>query len=117
MKRSEAREILMHIVFQMEAQNDCSLELKDLLISDRKIPENHRDYINAGFNAAKDNLDEIDRAINESSNNWTVKRMPKTDLAIARLATAEILYMDDIPDSVAINEAVDLAKKYGGKES
>ena len=117
MKRSEAREILMHIVFQMEAQNDCSLELKDLLISDRQIPENHREYISAGFNAAKDNLNEIGRAINESSNNWSVKRMPKTDLAIARVATAEILYMDDIPDSVAINEAVDLAKKYGGKES
>lgn len=43
--------------------------------------------------------------------------MPKTDLAIARVATAEILYMDDIPDSVAINEAVDLAKKYGGQGS
>ncbi|HUM56649.1 MAG TPA: transcription antitermination factor NusB [Bacillota bacterium] len=117
MKRSEARETLMHIVFQMEAQNDCSLELKDLLISDRKIPENHREYISAGFNSVKENLDEIDSAINNSSNNWSVKRMPKTDLAIARVATAEILYMDNIPDSVAINEAVDLAKKYGGQGS
>jgi N utilization substance protein B len=43
--------------------------------------------------------------------------MPKVDVAILRLATVELLYMDDIPDAVAINEAVDMAKKYGADES
>ena len=59
----------------------------------------------------------IDEKINEYSNKWNTTRMPKVDLAILRLAAVELMYMDDIPDAVAINEAVDMAKKFSSDES
>ena len=62
-------------------------------------------------------LDSLDARINAASKNWAVDRMARVDLAILRLAAAEIFYLDDIPDSVSVNEAVELAKKFGGEDS
>jgi len=60
----------------------------------------------------------IDRLIEETSDNWTLSRMPLVDRNILRLAVWEMLYRDeDVPDSVAINEAVEMAKVYGGEDS
>jgi len=59
----------------------------------------------------------IDETIAEVSENWTVSRMPFVDRNILRLATYEILYDTEVPPSVAINEAVELAKVYGGEDS
>jgi len=61
--------------------------------------------------------DEIDDAIGSTSKHWTVSRMPLVDRNILRLATYEILYCDSIPVSVSINEAVEMAKTYGGEDS
>lgn len=62
-------------------------------------------------------IEELDRRINEAAEGWTTKRMSRTDLTVLRLALYEILFRDEIPDKVSINEAVDIAKKYGGAES
>ena len=56
-------------------------------------------------------------AIRKHSKRWSISRIPKTDLAVLRLAVCEILFMKDIPDSVAINEAVELARAYGEENS
>lgn len=63
-----------------------------------------------------DNIDVIDEKIKEFALGWTIERLTKVSLSILRIAICEILYMDDIPESVSINEAVELAKKYAGKE-
>jgi len=55
--------------------------------------------------------------LEEASENWRVERMAESDLAVLRLAIAEMKYMEDVPESVAINEAVNLSKKYGGENS
>ena len=60
---------------------------------------------------------EIDQKINDTAKGWRIDRMSKVDLSILRLAVFELLYDDDIPEGVAINEAVELAKSYGGDES
>lgn len=60
---------------------------------------------------------ELDQAINEAAEGWNTKRMGKVELTILRLALFEIRYDEEIPDKVAINEAVELAKKFGGDES
>lgn len=117
MTRSEAREVLMHILFQMDAQDDCSDELRDLLLAGKSIPEQHQTYINTIFAIVKDHLPELDDRINRHSDKWATSRMPKTDLAILRLATAEIVYADDIPSAVSIDEAVEMSKKYGSDGS
>jgi transcription antitermination protein NusB len=117
MTRSEAREVLMHILFQMDAQDDCSDELRDLFLSGKTIPQQHQEYINTIFALVKEHLNELDDRINRNSDKWATTRMPKTDLAVLRLATAEIVYAADIPAAVAIDEAVEMSKKYGSDSS
>ena len=63
-----------------------------------------------------DNLEDIDARLTATSENWALDRMPFVDRAILRLATYEMVYEDDVPVSVAINEAVELAKVYGGED-
>lgn len=60
---------------------------------------------------------EVDEAIGTTSKHWVISRMPVVDRNILRLATYEILFCDSIPDSVSINEAVEMAKVYGGEDS
>lgn len=117
MNRSEARELMMQLLFQMEAQNEYSFEMKEKFLQDKKDMKVQRNYFDRLFDMIVKNKDEIDRMIDESSVNWKISRMNKVDLAISRLASAEMLYMEDIPASVAINEAIILAKKFGTEDS
>jgi len=116
MNRGEAREPLMQLLFQMEIQHDYSEELKNKWLENIPKTKNQIDYINGIFSKVTENIDTIDTAINNNSNKWQVSRMPKVDLSILRLAVAEILFEEDIPKEVAINEAVNLAKKYSTEE-
>ena len=59
------------------------------------------------------NAEEIDASIQNNTPDWTISRLPKVSLAILRLAVSEIKYIDEVPNGVAVNEAVELAKKYG----
>lgn len=62
------------------------------------------------------NAEEIDASIQSNTPDWTISRLPKVSLAILRLAVSEIKYIDEVPNGVAVNEAVELAKKYGTNE-
>ena len=117
MSRKEARELLMQLLYQMELMNDHSTETKDAYLEKNFKEKGHKDYAAQLLELVLSKKDEVDAKINEHSNKWTTSRMPKVDVAILRLATVERLYMDDIPDAVAINEAVDMAKKYSADES
>lgn len=64
-----------------------------------------------------DKSDELDKAISAKSPNWSISRMAKIDLAIIRLAAFELIYREDIPKNVTINEAIEIAKKFGSEES
>ena len=116
MNRKEAREEVMKYIFQMEAQKDFSKESADKFLSAGSFGP-QKDYAKTIIENMCDNQDKIDTAINDQSNGWPVARMAKTDLAIIRLAACEILFVSDVPKSVAINEAVELAKIYGGDQS
>ena len=74
-------------------------------------------YISEKFQRVAELLPEIDARLNEGSLGWKTSRMSKVDLSILRLAVYELLYDDTIPTGVAINEAVEMAKKYGGEDS
>ena len=76
-----------------------------------------KEYASRLMGAVLGNLEEIDKKLSIYSKRKSIKRMAKVDLAIARLGAGEILYMEDIPGAVAINEAVDMAKKYSADES
>ena len=72
-------------------------------------------YAKELFEGVDSKIEELDEVINTYSKGWKTNRLPKVNLAILRLAIYEIKYVDDVPASVAINEAVELAKKYSGE--
>lgn len=116
MARTGERENLMKMIYQMGVQEDFSAEEYEkftALQADSQITE----YFVNGYRAAASNLKEIDELIDRYSVRWKTSRLPKVDLAILRLALAEICYLTDIPVSVTINEAVELAKKYSTEKS
>ncbi|HZK72065.1 MAG TPA: transcription antitermination factor NusB [Clostridia bacterium] len=119
MRRTEARELLMQLLFQMEAQNDFSRQAKDSFAEFYLDNSSQVPYFNKIFDAFFDNRVAIDNKINETSSNWSTSRMAKVDLAVIRLCITEMLFVteEDIPIAAAINEAVVIAKKFGGEES
>jgi len=116
MNRKEARESVMRYVFQMDAQKDFTVESADKFLKDNNF-QSQKEYAKAVIHNLCLNQETIDSTINENSKGWPTSRMAKTDLAIIRVAACEILYVDDVPKSVAINEAVELSKVYGGDQS
>ena len=81
------------------------------------IKEEDKKYLTGKVDAILSHLESIDAEINDKSVGWKTSRMAKVDLAILRLAVYEIRYEEDIPEKVSINEAVELAKKYGTDDS
>ena len=75
------------------------------------------DYAGLLLGGIVEHLDEIDSWISDTAQNWTLERMPLVDRNIIRLASYEVAFCDDIPTGVAINEAVEIAKSYGGDDS
>lgn len=74
------------------------------------------DYALKLIAGVEDNAEELDGIISGAAKNWTLARMPVMDVAIIRIALFEMLYVDDVPVSVSINEAVELAKRFGGED-
>ena len=105
----------MQLVYQMDITNDFNVS--DLSIVDENIKAAGMKQASETLAAVQDHHDEIDRIISDNLDRWSLERIAKTDLAILRTAVAEMLYVDSIPVSVSINEAVNLAKKYGDDRS
>ena len=116
MTRNEAREILMQMMYEMDTAKSMNKEAASLLAEER-LAGNHIERGKALLINIIDNLDAIDEEINKFSKSWKTNRMPKVDLAVIRLAVGEMKYAEDVPDAVAINEAINLAKKYSTDQS
>ena len=121
MSRSKLREKVFRLVFRVAFNNQEELEQQaSFFFEDEEqegMTEKEQQQVQEKFNSIVEHLDEIDRQINEKSTGWNVSRLGKVELAILRLAVYEIVYDEAIPGSVAINEAVELAKKYAAEES
>ena len=120
MSRRILREQLFKLLFRIEfndreeMQEQCAFFFDDI---DNPIEEKDMEVIQKKFDLILQKIAEIDEQINATAKGWTTDRMGKVDLTIIRLAVYEILYDDDVPTGVAINEAVELAKKFGRDES
>ncbi len=86
-------------------------------MEEQEIKDADAQYISVKSNKIIEKLDELDEMINKRAKGWTTQRMAKVDLTILRLAVYEIVFDDDVPTGVAINEAVELAKRFGQEES
>lgn len=114
MTRREAREEAFILIFEKQFNLADTNEILEIAAEVRDLKPNT--YIKTVFNGVYENVDSIDNIISENAIGWKIGRISKVTLCILRLAIFEIKFMDDIPVSVSINEAVELAKKYATKE-
>ena len=114
MTRKQAREEAFILVFEKEFNSDSVSDILEMAVEVREIEPD--DYIKEVFFGVFDNLEVIDDTISENAVGWNIKRISKSALAVLRLAIYEIKFVDSIPVSVSINEAVEIAKKYATKE-
>ncbi len=119
MSRRELREQIFKMLFRIEFHESEEMEEQMGLFmeEEKRVSEEEDAYIRNKYGKIVEHLEEIDGAINEKAKGWKTTRMAKVDLALMRLAVYEILMDEDIPAGVAINEAVELAKKYGTDDS
>jgi N utilization substance protein B len=118
MKRRRAREYALQLLFQLDITGDrLSDELLDEFWEGNKEDSEVRDFADSIVRGTIGHLDTIDSLIRDATEHWELERMPVIDRNILRAATYELLYRPDIPPSVAINEAIELAKKYSTEDS
>lgn len=120
MGRHEQREQVFKLLFRVEFNipEDMPEQIK-LFMEDNEgvMYQKDADYIEARFAKIQEKLPEIDKLLNDNTEGWDTTRMGKVELTVLRLAVYEIVYDEEIPDSVAINEAVEIAKEYGQQNS
>ena len=120
MSRRELRERIFKLLFRVEFnQREEMSEQTELFFEEEEnqTGAEDTDYITGKLNGILERLEEIDDALNDKVEGWNTLRMGKVDLTILRLAVYEILFDEEIPTGVAINEAVELAKKFGQDSS
>lgn len=114
-ERTRARRVALQVLYASEIADVSPVELES---SGAILDEcgTYTDYARRLAEGVEEHLDEIDDWLDEASENWRLDRMPAVDRALLRLATFEMLYVDEVPLSVSINEAVELAKEFGGAD-
>ena len=120
MSRRELREQIFKLLFRVEFnEKDAMTEQIQLFFQqdEEPISEKKQEEITQKYEKIVECLEEIDGIIEQTATGWTISRMGKVDLTILRLAVYEMKMDEEIPVSVAINEAVELAKKFGQDES
>ncbi|NLL00273.1 MAG: transcription antitermination factor NusB [Clostridiales bacterium] len=119
MTRREIREHIFLMLFRKDFHNSQDLlEQVEIYLSQlEEATIEERAYLDKRFSAILEKLTEIDKMLSTSASSWTLDRMGKVELTVLRLAVYEMHFDEDIPVKVAINEAVELAKGFGGDET
>ena len=118
MSRKKARDNAFKCIYELEFGKDENLDkILEYCYEENEDKPSEIEYIDMVVRGVKENLEEIDKIILSKLKNWSLDRIAKIDLAILRLAIYEIKYLDDIPEKVSANEAVELAKIYGNNDS
>lgn len=118
-KRTKAREFALQVLYQIDITNDKREACLEDFWKNRETEteKSVKDFTEILIAGVIGHRDEIDNIISDAAENWELKRMATVDRNILRAATYELLFMPDIPPKVAINEAIDIAKKYGDQNS
>lgn len=114
MSRSELREHVFRMLFRIEFNNEEEMKEQESLYFELldEITEDDQEYIIDKYSKIVEKMEEIDGLLNQISEGWKTTRMNRVDLTILRLAAYELKWDETVPTGVAINEAVELAKKY-----
>jgi transcription antitermination factor NusB len=118
-KRTVSREFALQVLYQLDITRDTPEAALENFWSVRtdEVEAEFKEFTSKLVKGVVSHIEEIDKKISEYAANWQLKRMAVVDRNIMRMGCFEILYCDDIPSKVSINEAVDLAKKFSGIEA
>lgn len=119
MRRREQREHIFKLLFMAEFNSEEEMDEQLVMYFDslEEVEEKDTEYMSEKYKNVLEHLGEIDELLNETSKGWKTKRMSRVDLTALRLAVYELKFDTDVPTGVAINEAVELAKRFGGEAS
>ena len=115
--RRRSRELAMQALFFMDVNRSISDQMVERFCECFNPPHSERPFFLELVKGVISNLDKLDSIIERFSKNWRISRMSPVDRNIMRIATYEIIFCDDIPSKVSINEAIDIGKKFGTEES
>jgi transcription antitermination factor NusB len=116
-KRRKARELAIQVHFHLEFNPGDPKKGFDLICEKFNSTDSIRPFSEKLVTGVCEKKEELDRLISQASKNWRLDRMPRLDKIILRLAAFEMLFMEDVPPKVSINEAVEMGKKFGGEDS
>lgn len=114
---AEEKELQLKKYFEAPLEDETGKDGTDLILHQVNMPEEDRVWLEKRTGQVMARIPEIDEQIDKVAEGWKTKRMGRVELTILRLAVFEMKFDQDIPEKVAINEAVELAKKFGGDES
>ncbi|NLW25175.1 MAG: transcription antitermination factor NusB [Clostridia bacterium] len=117
MKRRLARETAFQTIFQIDVGKNSPEEALTQRLQQVLLGESEKDFCRRLVKGTLENLQEIDKKIQQYVVDWKIERMPSVDRNLLRMAIFEMMYCEDIPNKVAINEAIELAKIFGSEES
>jgi len=117
MSRKLAREIAMNVLYQMAIHEDFASKSFENYINENMTESDDLRYVHSVVNAFADHRETIDITIGKYLKGWTFDRLAKLDVSILRLATTEIFFIEEVSTAVAINEAVNLAKRFSDDET
>jgi transcription antitermination protein NusB len=113
MKRHAAREKAFQLLFQL----DLLEEDVETTIKERLEEEEQDEFLFSLVNGVVNSKQQIDEILSANLENWSLNRLPAVEKTILRIATFEITYLEDVPTNVSINEAVEIANRYGDDKS
>jgi N utilization substance protein B len=117
MGRRASREAAMKLLYQLEIQKNDRSEQIEMALENETLTDNDKKYITDIVEGVNEKTELIDSIIEKNSMGWKITRLSKVDLSILRISIYEILFREDIPFSVSVNEAVELAKRYSNEDS
>jgi N utilization substance protein B len=117
--RRDARELAMQILYALDSNSSAGLRetLQAFREEQDGVTDGVREFAEELVRGVQTQRTVIDEAIRSRSKNWSLSRMPRVDLNVMRLAAYELLFRPDIPKKVSINEAIEIVRRYGDKES
>jgi len=117
MGRRNAREATMKLLYQLELNKTFDEEIVNMFFENNDFTEDEKVYIENTIENIQDNLKLIDEKVEKYIKGWKKERLSKIDLSILRISIYEIMFREDIPTEVSINESIEISKKYSSDES
>jgi len=117
--RNRSRAWALHVLYRWESAGagETIIQALSKILQSRTVAARRVPYLELLLEVLQDNLPDVDRALQSSLDNWRLERLSVMDRSILRLSAAEILFLEEIPPKVSIQEAIHLAEAYGGKDS